>query len=300
MEKIRVRRKPQPKRPRYTRADFDRDFPDDGACLDWLVSVKYPDGISCSSVKCKGAIRKHYRVQSRLSYSCDMCGNHVHPMTGTIYEKSSTPLRKWFLAVFLMSTTKTGVSSRWLQREIGVTYKTAWRMFRNMRAMLDEGPPDMGGTVEIDETIVGGRRKGHANVMKNKAIVLGIHERGSRMYGEVVPNVRHRTLVPKIEHYVRKGSQIFTDELLSYQTLRNAGYPEHVAVNHKRNVYAVGVAHVNNVESFWGNMKRGMDGAHHRVSPKYLQNYVDEWTFRFNHRNDEMPMFWTMLAQVSA
>lgn len=288
---------------RYDRADFDRDFPDDGACLDWLLAVNYPDGITCNSKQCGGKVRKHYRDAGRLSYSCDMCGHHVHPMAGTIYEKSSTPLRTWFLAVFLMSTTRTGVSAKWLERTIGVTYKTAWRMFRNIRSMLDEGEPDLGGPgsrVEIDETIVGGYRRKDQDPRGNKTVVMGIHERGGRMYGEVVPDQRKRTLALRIDRYVRKGSQVFTDELLSYQRLREQGYPEHVMVNHGRNVYAIGVAHVSNVESFWGNMKRGMDGAHHRVSPKYLQQYVDEWTFRFNHRMDAMPMFWTMLRQASA
>ena len=296
----------KPKRPkmaRYTRKDFDRDFPDDAACLDWLVSVNYPDGITCSSKECGGKVRRHYRVAKRLSYSCDVCGHHVHPMAGTIYEKSSTPLRTWFLAVYLMSTTRTGVSAKWLERTIGVTYKTAWRMFRNIRSMLDEGEPRIGGggkRVEIDETYVGGRRSGHKNALANKAIVMGIYERGGRMYGEVVPNVKKRTLTPRIDRYVVKGTRIFTDELLSYRYLRSEGYPEHFAVNHKNKIYAVGEAHVNNVESFWGNFKRGVDGAHHRLSPKYLQTYVDEWTFRFNHRLDEMPMFWTMLRQASA
>lgn len=140
---------------RYTRKDFDRDFPDDDACLNWLLAVNYPDpsGIVCQSTACKGLVRKHHRVTGRPAFACDMCGHHVYPMAGTIYEKSSTPLRRWFLAVFLMSTTKTGVSAKWLEREIGVTYKCAWRMFRNIRTMLDEGAPNMGGTVEIGSTI---------------------------------------------------------------------------------------------------------------------------------------------------
>ncbi|HEV2251268.1 MAG TPA: IS1595 family transposase [Candidatus Limnocylindria bacterium] len=293
----------RPKQARYTRKDFDRDFRDDAACLDWLVSVNYPDGIVCASAECGGKVRKHYKVAGRAAYACDMCGHHVYPMAGTIYEKSSTPLRTWFLAVYLISTTKTGVSSRWLQREIGVTYKTAWRMFKQIRSMLDEGKPTLGGKgvrVEIDETYVGGRVRGHVNALDNKSVVFGVHERGGRMYAEVVPDVKRRTLTPLIKNYVIEGSTIYTDELLTYRMLRNAGYPEHVAVNHKRDVFVVGEAHVNNVESFWGNFKRGVDGAHHRLSPKYLQSYVDEWTFRFNHRKDEMPMFWTMLRQVSA
>ena len=297
------RRTTRSKMARYTRKDFDRDFPNDGACLDWLVSVNYPDGIACASKICGGKVRKHYRVAKRLSYSCDVCGHHVHPMAGTIYEKSSTPLRTWFLAVYLMSTTRTGISAKWLERQIGVTYKTAWRMFKQIRSMLDEGKPSLGGKgvrVEIDETYVGGRVRGHANALDNKSVVFGIHQRGGRMYAEVVPNVKRRTLTPLIKDYVIEGSTIYTDELLTYRMLRNMGYPEHFAVNHKRDVFVVGEAHVNNIESFWGNFKRGVDGAHHRLSPKYLQTYVDEWTFRFNHRRDEMPMFWTMLRQVSA
>jgi transposase len=299
-------RKKHPKPGKFTRADFDRAFPDDGACLDWLFAVNHPDhsnGIPCNSDKCEGKVRKHYRDAQRLSYSCDMCGNHVHPMARTIYEKSSTPLRKWFLAIYLMATTKTGVSSRWLGREIGVTVKTSWRMFTQIRSMLDEGEPLLGGggrRVEIDETIVGGYRRRDKNPRANKSIVLGLHERGGRMYAEVVPDQKKRTLTPRIDRYVVRGTQIFTDELLSYRMLRNEGYPEHHSVNHGRGVFVVGEAHVNNVESFWGNFKRGVDGAHHRLSPKYLQTYVDEWTFRYNHRYDEMPIFFSMLKHVSA
>lgn len=289
---------------RYTKRDFDRDFPDDAACLDWLMAVFYPDyrnGIPCA--RCL-KVTKHYRVKSRLSYSCSICGNHVHPMAGRIYEKSTTPLRTWFFAIYLMSTTRTGVSAKWLERSIGVTYKTAWRMYKEIRSMLDEGaPPPMGGTVELDETLFGGRPRyrGHKQGWKrdSKTVVMGIQQRGGRVYAEVVPNVKRSTLMPLIEKYVEKGATINTDELMSYYTLANKGYI-HARVNHRGHQYVINAAHVNNIESFWGNMKRGIDGAHHRVSPKYLQNYVDEWAFRFNHRRDEMPMFWTMLYAASA
>jgi transposase-like protein len=293
------RKQRRPKMERYTRKDFDRDFPDDDACLRWLFAVNNPDGI-CPMCK---KPTEHYRVKGRAAFVCDVCLHQTYPMVGTIYEKSSTPLRTWFLAIYLMSTTRTGISAKWLERTIGVTYKTAWRMFKQVRSMLDEGEPMLGGSgkrVEVDETIFGGYRSRDRNPRGNKSVVLGIHERGGRMYGEVIPDQRKRTLVPLIKHYVTEGTTIYTDELLSYQMLRREGYPEHYAVNHKRNVFAVGEAHVNNVESFWGNFKRGVDGAHHRLSPKYLQNYIDEWTFRYSHRNDAMPLFWTMLAKASA
>lgn len=287
---------------RYTKRDFDRDFPDDEACLRWIWAMFYPDEkLHC--VKCLKQT-KHYRVKSRPSFSCSVCGHHVHPMAGRIYEKSTTSLRTWFYATYLMSTTRTGVSAKWLERQIGVTYKTAWRMYKEIRSMLDEGaPPPMGGTVELDETLFGGRprHRGHKRGWRRdtKTVVMGLQQRGGRVYAEVVPDVKRRTLMPLIERYVEKGATVNTDELMSYHTLAGKGYV-HLRVNHRGHEYAVGGAHVNNIESFWGNMKRGIDGAHHRVSPKYLQGYVDEWAYRFNHRHDAMPMFWSMLYHVSA
>src|SRR5438270_9733033 len=110
--------KPRRKQAKYTVKDFERDFPTDDACLDWLVGHLYPSGITCKVCK---VVRKHHRVRSRRSYSCDACGHHVHPTAGTIFHKSPTPLRVWFHAIYLMSTTRTGVSAKWLERQIGVT-----------------------------------------------------------------------------------------------------------------------------------------------------------------------------------
>lgn len=284
---------------RYTKRDFDRDFPDDEACLRWIWAVFYPeDRHHC--VKCLKQT-KHYRVKSRPSFSCSVCGHHVHPMAGRIYEKSTTSLRTWFYAIFLMATTRTGVSAKWLQRQTGVTYKTAWRMFREIRSMLDEGEPGpLRGLVEVDETYIGGKKHGQGRGAVGKAVVVGLHERGGKVVAEVVPDVKRRTLGPIIEHYVEPGSAIFTDELMTYGHLRGRGFI-HASVNHKAKKWVVdGVVHVNNLEGFWGNMKRGIDGAHHKVGVRYLQHYVDEWAFRFNHRRDEMPMFWTMLYRASA
>lgn len=283
---------------RYTRKDFERDFPDDAACLDWIVAVRYPNGIRCSV--CRKAT-KHYRVIKRMSYACGRCGHHVHPMVGTPYAKSRTPLKTWFLAVYLMSSTRTGVSAKWLERSVGVTYKTAWRMFNRIRPMLSEGgSAPLRGMVEVDETYIGGKWHGRGRGPKGKAVVVGLYQRGGRVVAKVVPDNKLRTIQPIVQKYVEKGSAVFTDELMTYHRLNQRGYL-HMAVNHRAKKWVVeGIAHVNNIEGFWGNMKRGIDGAHHMISPKYLQNYVDEWAFRFNHRRDEMPMFWTMLSQVSA
>ncbi len=125
----------RPKMTRYTFKDFEKQFPNDGACLDWLRDYLYPDGIFCELC---GKVTKHHKVASRRSYSCQYCGHHVHPTADTIYHKSSTSLKTWFHAIYLMASTRCGISAKQLERETGVTYKTAWRMFKQIRKMLEE------------------------------------------------------------------------------------------------------------------------------------------------------------------
>jgi transposase-like protein len=127
---------------KYTIRDLQRDFPTDEACMDWLVDFLYPNGIHCPICE---RVTKHHRVKTRTSYSCDRCGHHEHPMAGTIFENTRTPLRSWFHAIFLMASTRCGISAKQLEREIGVTYKTAWRMFTQIRKLLEEdGGPARG------------------------------------------------------------------------------------------------------------------------------------------------------------
>jgi transposase len=142
----------------FAKKDFDRKFPDDATCLEWLKSYLYPEGIFCD--KCK-RVTKHHRVISRPSYSCDYCGHHVHPTAGTIFHKSPTPLTTWFYAIYLMASTRCGISAKQIQRETGVTYKCAWRMFKQIRSMLEENIPvgGKGKGVEVDEMYYGGRRE---------------------------------------------------------------------------------------------------------------------------------------------
>ena len=121
----------------YTLRDMQNEFPDDKTCLDWLLNNRYPNGITCTN--CGVINAKHHFIASRKSYSCQECGHHVHPTADTIFHKSSTPLTLWFYAIYLMSSTRTSISAKQLQRELGVTYKTAWRMFTLIRSRLNEG-----------------------------------------------------------------------------------------------------------------------------------------------------------------
>lgn len=288
---------------RYTIKDFNKDFPNDAACLEWLFQHRYPGGVfRCA--KCQ-KMSKHHRVVSRPSYSCDHCGNHVHPTAGTIFHKSTTPPTKWFYAVYLMAQTRCGISAKQIEREVGVTYKTAWRMWSQIRKLLQEDPGPMSGEVEVDETYIGGkrkfsnRRKSARQRMDNKQAVVGHVQRGGKVRALHLPGGTAGALLPVVRQYILPSSMIYTDELPAYRRLRRAGY-EHRRVNHSTRVYVDGPAHTNTIEGFFSLVKRGIAGTHHFVSAKHLQSYLDEYTFRYNHRRDETPMFTTILSRVAS
>ena len=185
---------------KYTINDFLNDFPDDRTCLEWLKSYLYPKGIYCK--KCK-KITKHHRIKSRPSYSCDYCGHHVHPTAGTIFEKSTTSLKLWFYAVYLMSSTRCGISAKQLQRELGVTYKTAWRIFNRIRNMLYDKLKPKTGIFEADETYISGKKRGkRGRDSENKTIIFGIAQRKGRLYTTKIESVSSSALIPVIKDNV--------------------------------------------------------------------------------------------------
>ncbi len=285
----------------YTRSQFREEFPDDDACLRWLLSRRHPDGILCAAC---GRVTPHYRVKSRPSFSCQFCGHHVHPTAGTIFHKSSTSLVLWFEAVFLMSSTRCGISAKQLEREIGVTYKTAWRMFRRIRTMLEDDGP-LSGIVEMDETYFTPSKKRVPYEVRRRGgfipgtqVVVGAVERDGRVVARHVPDSKARTIDGIMREFVLPGTTVFTDEYLSYKQLGKKGYPHH-RVKHSAHVFVRGNVHTNTIEGFWSLLKRGLDGVHHSVGSGYLQDYVNSYAWRFNHRRDAEPMFLTMLSQVS-
>jgi len=296
----------KPKMRRFTFKDFETMFPDDAACLDWLRQYLYPDGIFCK--KCQ-RLTKHHRVASRPSYSCDHCGHHVHPTAGTIFHKSSTSLKTWFHAIYLMASTRCGISAKQIERETGVTYKTAWRMFKQIRTLLIDDVP-IGGSVEMDETYWGGKRKGGTGRPavgdKVKTPVVGIVERKGRVIAKATRDVQSATLLSLVREYVLPESTVYTDELKNYGGIKalrgkdglSAGYV-HRRINHSSKVYVMGDIHTNSVEGFWSLIKRGVGGVYHAVSQEFLQSYLDEYSFRYNHRHDTEPMFLTFLRQIA-
>ncbi len=283
---------------KYSTKDFERQFPDDDACLDWLLHARWPDGVKCE--KC-GKVTRHYRIAGRPCYSCEFCGNHIYPMAGTIFEDTKFDhLKLWFRAVACMSVTRCGISSRQLSRDLGVTVKTGYRMWRQIRSVLADGNQiKFAGKVEVDETYIGGKKQGkRGRGSENKTVVLGIVERKGRAKAIVVPDVKAKTLIPAIEANVIKDATVYTDDLMSYDKLGNLGF-DHKTVPHSQKVYVTSDdIHTNSVEGFWSQLKRSIDGTYHHVTAEHLQEYADEYSFRYSHRKDEEPMFKTMLAQV--
>lgn len=282
---------------KYTIRDLQTQFPTNNACLDWLMKYFYPDGVSCK--KCQ-KVTKHYRIKSRQSYSCDVCGNHVHPTADTIFHKSTTPLALWFYAIYLMTTTRAGISAKQLQRELGVTYKTAWRMFHQIRKMMSDDPTPLKGDVEVDETYIGGKGMNRRFVPsfseKPKAVIMGMVQRGGKAKVRHVQSSGTRSLLPQIQKNVELNTQIYSDQWGAYETLPRLGY-RHLSINHKETYVNYNI-HTQNVENLWSHIKRGITGVYRHVDPKYLQAYVDEYAFRYSNRMSHQPMFLILMNRV--
>ena len=288
----------KPKMTRFTKKDFDKMFPDDATCLDWLFRRFYPEG----TVYCENCAReaKHHRVKSRPSYSCDYCGHHVHPTANTIFHKSPTALTTWFYAIYLMASTRCGISAKQIERETGVTYKTAWRMFKQIRTMLDEDQSPLGGPgkpVEMDESGFGGTTKRYKQPKKEKTTVFGMVERKGRVRALVASDRKQDTLIPMVREHVLPKTVVFTDDFSSYDGLKVRGFRHH-RVNHSSGVYVLGTTHTQTIEGFWALVKNGLRGVYHSVGSHYLQSYLNEYSFRYNHRHDMQPMFTSFLYQI--
>lgn len=282
--------------------DLQRDFPNDDACLEWLKEYLYPDGVYCDVDK---KITPHHRMKKRKSYSCELCGHHVHPTADTIFHKSSTPLTLWFYAIYLMSATRAGISAKQLERELGVTYKTAWRMFHQIRKMMADDENDMlSGDVEVDETYMQPDPQKNTRVkakQPNKRyydseIIFGMVERDGRAKVRHVKSSGVSVLVPEINKSVTKRSTIFSDEHRSYMKIKVWGYG-HLTVKHSDLEFVAGRVHTQNVENLWSNMKRGIRGVYRHVDAKYLQAYANEYAFRYSHRKG-VSMFWAIMDRV--
>ena len=297
-----------------------KKFPTEQSCIDYYLKIRYPNGIRCNHC---GSSKVYQRTKNLKAFTCNDCYDSFSPFTGTIFEKSSTDLRKWFYAIHLFLNSKKGISGLQLQREIGVTYKTAWRMLQQIRTAMGnaEHKEFIDTIVEIDETYIGGKpRKDNEhddNLPKgtgtgaprgrgtNKTPVVGIVDRlNKRVFAKIaMPNEKGKKLTAKqlmdILNKVSKqenGNTVITDEFRGYDPLQKNNFI-HLRVDHTKAFSDNNGTHTNNIESFWATLKRGVYGIYHHISVKHMQAYVDEFCFRYNNRSRD-DMFDMVLKQA--
>jgi transposase-like protein len=285
----------------FTVKDFFARFPDDNACLDHLMKVRYGERHECP--KC-GKVGRFVRLPKEPAFCCPTprCGHHIHPMVGTPFEKTHTALSKWFYAMYLFTTSRHGVPAKELQRQLGLTYKTAWRMGHEIRKYLAkvDGDTPLGGDVEADETYIGGRRKvgpsrkGSGRGTDGKTIVMGMIERGGEVITRIVENAGAKSLVPPIQEFVSPDATLHNDEWHPYKKVRKLGY-RHETVNHSKDEWVRGSVHTNTIGGFWSILKRSIRGTHVHVSRKHLAKYLGEFEFCHNFRKHPEKMFQLLL-----
>ena len=262
-----------------------QSFPDEQTCIDHLEEIRWNGNVvspfdSTSKVyDCKGN-----------KYKCKNTGKYFNVKTNTIFDNTKMPLQKWFLAIWLVTSHKKGISSLQLGRDLKITQKSAWFMLQRIRQCFGINDDEqLDNEVEADETFVGGKNKNrHANkkvkgTSDDKSPVLGMVERNGNLRAKKVDNTTYETLSKEIIKNVKEGAKLYTDDYLSYRKMRRVY--DHSVVKHHRHEYVKGRVHTNTIEGFWSILKRGIYGIYHFTSKKHLQIYVDEFVFRYNTRN---------------
>lgn len=267
-----------------TLKQFQSKYPTDDACLEHLFETRYGTEPVCP--KC-GQIDTFHRLAKMPAFTCN-CGHHIHPMAGTPFQDTRTPLTTWFHVMFLFCASRNGVSAKEVQRQTGVTYKTAWRMCRLIRSYMGwvDGDAPLGGEgpdakpVEMDKAFIGGKDK---MGFDDKAIVLGMVEREGNVMTRIIPERGWWAVSRAMKDNVVEGSTIYTDDAKALKSVKYLGY-KHDSVNHSIKEYVRGDVHTNTIEAFWSNVKRSISGTYVSVSKKHLQTYLREFEFRYNLR----------------
>jgi transposase len=287
----------------FSLREFFAEFPSDDACLTRVMEVRYGLRHVCGHCSKDSTFHK---LTDRPAFSCAHCGDHVYPCAGSIFQDSHTSLQSWFYAIYLFIVTRHGVSGKELQRALGVTYKTAWRMGQQIRKLMGSAQEFamLKGHVELDEAYVGGHRPGkRGRGAEGKTIVMGMAERGGKIAAQVIPDIKKVTLRGVVLDNVEPGSIVSTDELMSYGLLTGDGY-KHGMVKHGAKEWSYydfhhDVVHnTNRVESFWRLFKKSVASTHIHISSKYADRYLDEFAFRSNHCAMRNGMFDLLIAAL--
>jgi transposase-like protein len=273
--------------------DLIKAFPDEQTCITHLEELRWDGNVvspfdSTSTVYvCKGN-----------KYKCKNTGKYFNVRTATLFDNTKIELQKWFIAIFLVTSHKKGISSLQLGRDLDVTQKTAWFMLQRIRNCFGIETTQLDNEVEVDETFIGGKNKNRHNdkkvensqgrSVKDKAPVLGMVERDGKLIAKHVIDTKGETLTPEIIENIKTSAKVYTDEWMGYKSLERIY--DHSYIKHNQGEYVNGRVHTNTIEGFWSLLKRGIVGIYHFTSKKHLQMYVDEFAFRYNTRNHSTQM----------
>lgn len=266
-----------------TLAEFVSHFNSEEACRKYFEQLRFANGDFCPHCKHD----KINRFKDGLRYRCAKCKQDFTIKTGTLFGESKIPLQKWFIAIYLLTASKKGISSISLAEQVGATQKTAWYMDMRIRVALKQGKGKLIGIVEVDETYLGGKHN-RKDGFRKKAAIMGMTERGGRIRAMQIPNRGTGVVLNAVTKNVHPKAYLMSDEAGVYKKLVRIGYHHHDSVKHGKRHWVRGNVHTNSIESFWALFKRNYHGTYHSMSKKHLQKYIDEVTFRFNNRNANM------------
>ena len=280
-----------------TLTDFTDYFCDEATCIEHFTETRFRNGEYCPHCQHD----KVYKCSNGKRYQCAKCKQDFTIKTGTIFGESKLPIRKWYMAVYLLSTTSKGISSVQLAKHLGVTQKTAWFMAHRIRAAKPQNKKQLSGKIEADETFIGGLAKNMHKAKRAAAIkgtggtgktpIFGMKSRTGEVRAQVVESVGAVDLHREIKSNVEQGATLYTDKWVGYRGLKVQF--NHETVDHTAKEYVNGDCHTNGIESFWALFKRGYHGIYHQMSRKHMQRYVNEFAFRFNRRASKMQGIFT-------
>lgn len=273
-------------------------FSNEDKAREHLCELRWPNGVECP--RCNS--ERVSTIKNRKQYSCNKCEYQFSVTSGTIFEDSHLPLWKWFLAIYLMTESKKGMSACQMQRSLSIAYRTAWFLCHRIRAaMKDWEPKRLSGTVEVDECYVGGKRKRvGGGYVGNKVCVVGALERKGNVRMETLRMVNRHTLHEFIHKTTEPHTKnIYTDEHAGYKGIGDHD-TKHGTVNHSKEEWVHGDIHTNGIESVWSLLKRSVVGTYHKVSVKHLDAYLDELEHRFNNRQNKFLFRDTLLKLIDA
>jgi transposase-like protein len=275
---------------KYTIANFNKTFKTEDDCLAYIFKYRFgtPACPDCQNLT-------WYKVSNRKCWACGKCGYQIHPLADTIFHKSDTPLKLWFFAIYKFANSRNGVSAKELERDLGVTYKTAWRIAKQIRKLFESGNFKLNGTVEVDDSYMERTTKHTSKTETPKA--LAMVQRGGAVKAVVIRKAGMVNVLPSIKSEIEAGSSLMTDSAPLYGSRKLSDY-NHNSVNHSKGEFVFGQVHTQSVDSFFAQVKRSISGTYHQVSEKYLQAYLDEFAWRLSNGRSGIPLFLLMLNRI--